>query len=62
MSNEIMLIKNEDDTFSAYDDTYDIVIHCERKMNRRKLLSVCLLTGFRSQKDYRRKTEGIWDV
>lgn len=31
MRDEILLIQNEDGTFSAYDDTYDIVIHCKSK-------------------------------
>ena len=31
MSDGITLVQNEDGTFSAYDDTYDIVIHCESK-------------------------------
>ena len=29
MSDEMIPIKNEDGAFSAYNDTYDIVIHCE---------------------------------
>ena len=29
MSDEMTLVQSEDGTFSAYDDTYDIVIHCE---------------------------------
>ena len=31
MSDEMTLIQNEDGAFSAYDDTYDIVIHCESR-------------------------------
>lgn len=31
MSDEMTLVQNKDDTFGAYDDTYDIVIHCNSK-------------------------------
>ena len=29
MSDEMTFAQNEDGTFSAYDDTYDVVIHYE---------------------------------
>lgn len=29
MNGEMTFAQNEDGTFSAYDNTYDIVIHCE---------------------------------
>ena len=29
MSDAMKLIQNEDGAFSAYDDTYDVVIHCK---------------------------------
>lgn len=29
MSKEILLIRNDDDEFELYDDTYDVVIHCK---------------------------------
>ena len=38
MSDEMELIQNEDGTFSTYDDTYDIVIHCESEEERKKVI------------------------
>ena len=38
MSDEMILIKNEDGTFSAYDDTYDIVIRCESEEEQKKII------------------------
>ena len=32
------LVQNEDGTFSAYDDTYDVVIHCETEEEREKAI------------------------
>lgn len=38
MSDEMTLIQNKDGTFSAYDDTYDIVIHCESEEEQKKII------------------------
>lgn len=38
MSDGITLAQNEDGTFSAYDDTYDVVIHCETKEEQKKVI------------------------
>ena len=38
MSDTMKLVQNEDGTFSAYDDTYDIVIHCESEEERKKVI------------------------
>lgn len=38
MSDAMKLIHNEDGTFSAYDDTYDIVIHCETEEEQKKVI------------------------
>lgn len=38
MSNGMILIQNEDGAFSAYDDAYDIVIHCESKEEQEKTI------------------------
>ena len=38
MSNVMKLVQNEDGTFSAYDDTYDIVIHCETEEEQKKVI------------------------
>ena len=32
------LIQNKDGTFSAYDDTYDITIHCETEEEQKKVI------------------------
>ena len=38
MSDGMTLVQNEDGTFSVYDDTYDIVIHCETEEERKKAI------------------------
>lgn len=38
MSDVMKLVKNEDGTFSAYDDTYDITIHCETEEEQKKVI------------------------
>lgn len=38
MSDEMIPIKNEDGAFSAYNDTYDIVIHCESEEEQKKVI------------------------
>lgn len=38
MNGEITFAQNEDGTFSAYDDTYDIVIHCETEEEQKKVI------------------------
>lgn len=38
MRDEMTLVQNEDGTFSAYDDTYDIVIHCETEAEQEKTI------------------------
>ena len=38
MSDGITIMQNEDGTFSTYDDTYDIVIHCETEEERKKAI------------------------
>ena len=38
MSDEMALAQNEDGTFSAYDDTYDVVIHCETEEEQKKVI------------------------
>ncbi len=49
MSDEMVLIKNEDGTFSTYDDTYDIVIHCESEEEQKKIIEH--LRGIKPQED-----------
>lgn len=38
MSDEMTLVQNEDGAFSAYDDTYDVVIHCETEEEQKKVI------------------------
>lgn len=38
MSDGMTLVQNEDGVFDAYDDTYDIVIHCESKEEQDKTI------------------------
>lgn len=38
MSDVMELIQNEDGTFSTYDDTYDIVIHCKSEDEQKKVI------------------------
>ena len=38
MSDVMEFVQNEDGTFSAYDNTYDIVIHCETEEEQKKVI------------------------
>lgn len=38
MSDVMELVQNEDGTFSAYDDTYDVVIHCVTEEEQKKVI------------------------
>lgn len=38
MSDAMELIQNKDGTFSAYDDTYDVVIHCKSEDEQKKVI------------------------
>lgn len=38
MSDGMTLMQNEDGAFSAYNDTYDIVIHCESEDEQKKII------------------------
>lgn len=38
MSDTMKLVQNEDGTFSTYDDTYDITIHCETEEEQKKVI------------------------
>lgn len=49
MSNGTTLVQNEDGTFSTYDDTYDIVIHCETEEEQKKVIEC--LRGIKLQED-----------
>lgn len=38
MSYGMALVQSEDGTFSAYDDSYDVVIHCETEEEQKKVI------------------------
>lgn len=38
MSDVMEFVQNEDGTFSAYDDTYDVVIHCETEEEQKEVI------------------------
>lgn len=38
MSDVMEFVQNEDGTFGTYDDTYDIVIHCETEEKQKKVI------------------------
>lgn len=38
MSDGMTLVQSEDGSFSAYDDTYDVVIHCETEEEQKKVI------------------------
>lgn len=38
MNGEMTFAQNEDGTFSTYDDTYDITIHCETEEEQKKVI------------------------
>jgi hypothetical protein len=46
MSDGMKRIQNKDDTFSAYDDTYDVVIHCETEEEQKKVIDLLKDTGW----------------
>nr|UVM91036.1 MAG: protein of unknown function DUF551 [Bacteriophage sp.] len=46
MSDEMKLVQSEDGAFSAYDDTYDIVIHCESKEEQEKAIEYLKSTSW----------------
>ena len=39
MSEELKIIQNEDGTFSEYDDTFDITIHCQSEEEQKEVLA-----------------------
>ena len=39
MSEELNIIQNEDGTFSEYDDTFDITIHCKSEEEQNEVLA-----------------------
>ena len=39
MSEELNIIQNEDGTFSEYDDTFDITIHCQSEAEHNEVLA-----------------------
>lgn len=49
MSDVMKIVQNEDGTFSAYDDTYDAVIHCETEEEQKKVIE--LLKGIKLQEE-----------
>lgn len=49
MSDVMELVQNEDDTFSAYDNTYGITIHCETEEEQKKVIEH--LRGIKLQED-----------
>lgn len=49
MNGEMTFTQNEDGTFSAYDDTYDITIHCETEEEQKKVIE--RLRGIKLQED-----------
>lgn len=49
MSDVMEFVQNEDGTFSEYDDTYDIVIHCESEEEQKKIIEY--LRGIKLQED-----------
>ena len=55
MSDTMELAQNEDGTFSAYDDTYDIVIHCETEEEQKKVIERLSTDTIKNY--YRRNTD-----
>lgn len=49
MNDAMELIQNKDGTFSAYDNTYDITIHCETEEEQKKVIEH--LRGIKLQED-----------
>ena len=51
MSDEMMFVQNKDGTFSAYDDTYDVVIHCKTEEEQKKVIERLKFTNWISVDD-----------
>ena len=49
MSDVMKLVQNKDGSFSTYDDTYDIIIHCETEEEQKKVIE--LLKGIKLQEE-----------
>lgn len=49
MNGEMTFAQNKDGTFSEYDDTYDVVIHCETEEEQKKVIE--RLRGIKLQED-----------
>lgn len=49
MSDGMEFVQNEDGTFGAYDDTYDVVIHCETEEEQKKVIEY--LRGIKLQEN-----------
>lgn len=60
MSDEMMLVQNEDGTFSAYDDSYDVVIHCETEEEQKKVIErLKSISWILSVRNYRKMKESV---
>lgn len=62
MSDGITLAQNEDGTFSAYDDTYDIVIHCETEEEQKKTIARLESTNWISVSERLPEASGTYQV
>ncbi|MDY5881944.1 MAG: hypothetical protein SPJ65_01250 [Roseburia sp.] len=62
MSDGMTLVQNEDGAFSAYDDTYDVVIHCETEEEQKKVIERLKSTNWIPVSERLPKASGTYQV
>lgn len=62
MSDVIEIVQNEDGTFSEYDDTYDITIHCETEDEQKKVIERLKSTNWIPVSERLPETSGTYQV
>lgn len=62
MIDGMTLVQNEDDSFSAYDDNYDVVIHCETEEERKKAIERLESTNWIPVSERLPKASGTYQV
>ena len=62
MSDGTTLVQHEDGTFSVYDDTYDVVIHCETEEEQKKVIERLKSTNWIPVSERLPKASGTYQV
>lgn len=62
MSDGMTFVQNEDGAFSTYDDTYDVVIHCETEEEQKKTIARLESTNWISVSERLPEASGTYQV